>query len=1493
MRKKIAIIRLISLFSGVYFWLFAGISAYANPQGPQVIHGQAGFSNPNPQTLHVTNSPNAIINWKGFSIGSHEVTRFIQQSANSAVLNRVTGQDPSNLMGQLLSNGKVFLINPHGMVFGPNCVIDTAGFVASTLNITDQDFLQGNLKFEGNSDSGSIVNQGFITAGKNGDIYLIAPNIENSGIIHTEGGNLLLAAGESITITSLDLKDVHFEIQAPENEVLNIGKVLADGGAVNVFAGTLKHAGEIRADTVSVDETGAIILSASNDITLEAGSTVTANGAQGGTISVESEKGTTLVSGIVQATGLEGKGGEIRLLGERVGLIDTALIDASGESGGGEILIGGDYQGKNPDIRNASGTYVGSDVTITADAGILGDGGKVIVWSDDATRFYGSISARGGKQGGDGGFVEVSGKRSLQFSGTVATDAPRGETGTLLLDPTDVLISNFGGDITPAAITTALGANHVVIHTRSGGTDNGDITVGDPIDATTTLAYDTANSLTLLASRHVIFNASVQNAGSGDLNIVAGWDQSTEDPGGTAGTAVDPGGPFNIAAITGTPGSFGNDNGAGNGEVFINGASRSVSVGSSAGTTTVAASALTLHRGNVSTRWAQLGYHGAASGDIDVLLKGDLTADGGLWQSFAQVGHGGHNDDHNHSGSITIDTTIGGATGDIGFTGGTQAYAQLGHGGFNSDGVQSGDITVTAHDIIFSGGGPNGSQTIGYAYVQLGHGGHRATGNKNGDISVNANDLIFSGGSDLYGYAQLGHSGPFNGSGLLYTGKIAVTVNNLSLEGGTGGRAYAQVGHGAADGSEGPNIEGIIDIRVSVETSLSGGAWPNYWMIGHRNYSTASITNAPVLFLSNGLDYTIGDAVDTGSFDINADFAGRFQEDLRGGEVTIGSTGTGTLDIDQTFNADTSNALHFLSRSDLDVSATVDDAGNDSTTAFISGWDGSTGITATGTLNVADILSTPSSYGQNDGDMSIGAAIGGTAAFQSINLAGDDIDLGATLAAAGGTMNIAMGGVLSGSGPLRILSGGTFSIDTSMIIPTDIEVNDSILNVGANTMFNGDLTLTGAGGLIQGNGIIYLNGDFFFNRGTIASGVGAFETYGNTFIGSTGDALIDNRTWNNHGTVEWVGNNFSLNKAFNNVAGEIFRIQTAGTLGGSGIINNWGYFEKLSGGLTTVDVTFNNFGTVNVNSGVMELNGSGTHGGSFNVASPANLEFAGGTHVFNGLSNFNGSGFYVLSGGSFAGAGTVTNNAIFDIMTGTSIAPAFINAGTTSGSGTVNFQGGYTQTAGHTFVMSGANLEVTGPLTLNGGILMGDGTITGDVENNGGVINAGLSPGTLTITGNYVQGPGGVLMVELGGLSQGVTYDLLDISGTATLDGMLYVTYYDTFSPIEGDQFDIITCSTGGMIDDFATVDVPVGYSFLNAPFLGPPNDFYQLEFAGITAGGDGTLPGVPSMADPVPDVVTLNEQFQGDVSQGGIVPEQGEVKEEEDEKKRGRLICR
>jgi len=130
-----------SLFQLICLALSTG-TVFALPSGPTVISGTAGIATSG-STMTINNSANAIINWKGFSIGSGETARFIQPSALSAVLNRVTGGDPSKILGALQSNGKLLLINPNGILFGPNARVDVNGLIASTLNISNEDFLAG------------------------------------------------------------------------------------------------------------------------------------------------------------------------------------------------------------------------------------------------------------------------------------------------------------------------------------------------------------------------------------------------------------------------------------------------------------------------------------------------------------------------------------------------------------------------------------------------------------------------------------------------------------------------------------------------------------------------------------------------------------------------------------------------------------------------------------------------------------------------------------------------------------------------------------------------------------------------------------------------------------------------------------------------------------------------------------------------------------------------------------------------------------------------------------------------------------------------------------------------------------------------------------------------------------------------------------------------------------------------------------------------------
>jgi filamentous hemagglutinin family protein len=490
---------------------FNGAAQAALPTGAQVASGSVQIGTVG-KTMSITNSPSAIINWQSFSIGQSHAVKFVQQSASSSVLNRVVGGQMSAIMGRLTSNGQVFLINPAGVLVGAGAVIDTASFFASTLKILDQDFLAGKLQFQGDADSGKITNQGWIRTGYGGQVVLIAPNIENSGIIQAPGGKILLAAGQKVTLGTLDMDGLGFQVQAPTDSALNLGQLIADGGVVQVFAGSLKHSGDIRANSLTRDSGGEIVLKARGDVELAAGSTTVASGRTGGTIRIESETGAARVAGDVSATGRTGAGGAIDVLGEKVVLTGNATLDASGATSGGVIRAGGDWQGANPDVKNAQTAFVGAGVTLKADATDQGDGGKIVVWSDGDTRFLGSLSAQGGPNGGNGGNAEVSGKGDLLFIGGANLGAPKGTAGSLLLDPLDLFVDAVGG-LNPSII---------------------DETTDYPDHAATvapaTLAAIVGN-VTLYASRDMRLNSLITLAGAGqglaanagrDLQIGAG-----------------------------------------------------------------------------------------------------------------------------------------------------------------------------------------------------------------------------------------------------------------------------------------------------------------------------------------------------------------------------------------------------------------------------------------------------------------------------------------------------------------------------------------------------------------------------------------------------------------------------------------------------------------------------------------------------------------------------------------------------------------------------------------------------------------------------------------------------------------------------------------------------------------------------------------------------------------------------------------------------------
>ncbi|MEO0454355.1 MAG: filamentous hemagglutinin N-terminal domain-containing protein, partial [Verrucomicrobiota bacterium] len=821
----------------------------ANPSGEQVIAGDVDISRAGSTLTVNQGSDRAIINWQDFSIGAGQLTQFVQPSANSAALNRVTGSNVSSIYGTLQANGQIYLINPNGIAIGPTGVINTQSFIASTLDVTNEEFLAGgDMTFRHSHPRANvqIVNLGSISA-DGGDIVLIAQEIDNRGSLNA-GRTVGLAAGSEVLLTTTG--DERLFIQAGSR------------------AGSVQNSGLIEATMAELKAAGG------NEYALAINNTglVRATGAEkvGGRIILRADGGVVKNEGEIIASDTTGDvGGTVQVSAEEIVLAADSLIDASGTESGGSITIGGEFRGEAVgDAPNAESVVVEEDAQLYADGGE----GRIILWSDGTTVFEGAIFA------GGQGFVEVSGKQFLHFAGTVDTDG-----GTLWLDPFDYIIDA----IAAGNIVTALGSNNVVINTnlddgtqgsQGVGTADGDITVNSD------MFYDSAFDLTFLAIGDVQFNASVQNraeTGGGDINVVSGWDGTTAFDATT----------FLAEDVISTTlfGTGGTSIQLGDGSQAV-----AVAVGSRSGDTNVFGYDVNLQAKNGSGmgRFAQIGFNatdqGAAysiTGDINVRATNDITATGGDTTSYvyAQIGHVGADIDPDPGIEASVDADISITAGnDITFRAGNGffAYAQVGHGGRGAWGDFQGEILIShANEVTFAAGGINDT------YAQLGHGGVLAVGNHSGTITINeAGDLNFEGGSDFSAYAQLGHGGrEADGN---HNGDITITqAGALMFIGGIDIQTYAQLGHG------GPNVTGNLSgtITITNATDLiftSGTGFNAYAQLGHGGFSADGT-------FAGGIDVTANGSVNL----TGAGGADRYARIGHGDQVGNGDTNTVSGDI--------------------------------------------------------------------------------------------------------------------------------------------------------------------------------------------------------------------------------------------------------------------------------------------------------------------------------------------------------------------------------------------------------------------------------------------------------------------------------------------------------------------------------------------------------------------------------------------------------------------
>ena len=930
----------------------------ANPVGPNVVAGGANFQGLGTANLNINQSSQAaVINWQGFSIAPGEVTTFNQPGADSVALNRVVSGDPSAIYGTLNANGSILVVNPNGIVVGPNGVVDVAGMLTmSTLNVDDGDFLNGGSnRFQGSAGNG-IENYGAVSS-SSGDVVFLGNFLQNAGSVSAPdgtvafgvGGDILVEqgiSGASISVQgaapggavgvdnsgSIDAAAVEFEatgnayglaiqntgiVRATgasvrdgrvmlsaggQGTILNTGTISArnqngSGGQIDVEAGSvLLEAGALDAAGIN-EQVGGDVSVVANNVVVGGEATVDVSGSVGGTASLIAASAST-ISGTVNASGSVGNGGAVDVTGAGVSIGSTSAINASGRLDGGDVRIGGGFQGNDADLANSGLTEVSQGSLVIAD-GEIGNAGSVVIWSDGDTTFNGEIRAEAYGVG-NGGFVEVSGLRNLKFDGLVSTLSASGNAGTLLLDPSDVTI---GSDVTKNALLNALGNGNVVIHTSSDEAESGNIIVQN---GGGNLFYNSANHLSLFAHGNVIVDDNIQNDGAGNINIFAGWDGTGADsfayvptsaasfPNGGEGA----GGDISFATLTDSAnfGDYGNEGGA----VLLNsGAFGEVAVGSAGGETNVFGSVLLASAGNGADEFTQVGYfrfNGAntATGDINVRAKSLISLTGtGAADAHVMIGHGGSNNANqaNRIGnSISVDdaniSVISESGGILMRGGGNRSFNQIGHGGMESFGDLSGDVTVESLFLDMLGSSSAANQE--FAGVRVGHGGVlEMIGTFSGDISVLVDNYVrgasglesIGGGGSFTNPAgsegdivQIGHGGYRSGVVGAYehnwtnNANLGLNVGSLTTVYNAGGNATVAGGGVTRDvaGSEGGRAvasdlaghSGAIHVeaRVGDVTLTPGIRGRGFAQIGHGGYNAHG--NHSVAMVSDGTQTT-------------------------------------------------------------------------------------------------------------------------------------------------------------------------------------------------------------------------------------------------------------------------------------------------------------------------------------------------------------------------------------------------------------------------------------------------------------------------------------------------------------------------------------------------------------------------------------------------------------------------------------------------------------
>ncbi|HCL5272307.1 TPA: filamentous hemagglutinin N-terminal domain-containing protein, partial [Salmonella enterica] len=749
-RKLLGTLTPLAFLTGLVVSLLPGM-ALANPAlptGGQIVAGQGSISTSGNQMTVNQNTHGMVTNWNSFDIGAGHTVQFVQPGSSAVALNRVTGGHESQILGTLKANGQVMLINPAGVMFGQGAKVNTAGLVASTRNISNEDFMAGRYTFSGGGMPGAqVVNQGSLTTTKGGYIVLAADRVRNSGTITTPSGKTVLAAADRVTL-QLDgtgLASVSVNGSVVNALVENRGLISATDGRVYLTA----RGKDMLLNTV-VNNSGTIEAKGLS----ERGGEIVLDGGGSGVVSQ---------SGMLLADSETGRGGKVTVQGQNIHLAADSKISATGRTGGGEVYVGGGWQGQDSAIRHASKVVMDKRAVIDVSARERGQGGTAVLWSEDYTNFRGTVLARGGLQGGDGGRVETSSHHNLQAFGDVDASAAHGNAGEWLLDPFDISIVSGSTDtnINEGA------SNNGIFTPDAGGSQVSNGTINARLDGGTNVTIKTAK----------------ENSGSnqwGNITVNADINHTAAN---NVSLTLEADGNINITnhSITSTTGKL---------DVNLLGA------GSHDGTITLNNATVSSHGGNITLGQLNAGSDGTTSGLAVSITNSTLNA--------------------TPAGNISI-TVNNGATLGNGTLNGNEVSVNASSGADDALVINNGSHLTAAGNMTVSGetsatGGKYGIHTWGNSQFTAGDtlkmtaeaaGGTDGAFNAS-NINVSAKNAVLKGTA----------SGA-NGTGVKMDGNVTNTLagGNLTITGTT---------TGSGNGSIGVNVSANLTANGTGNLSITG-----------------------------------------------------------------------------------------------------------------------------------------------------------------------------------------------------------------------------------------------------------------------------------------------------------------------------------------------------------------------------------------------------------------------------------------------------------------------------------------------------------------------------------------------------------------------------------------------------------------------------------------------------------------------------------------------